>query len=291
MQAMLLVGDSGYAATASLNQDFAAPANESDLPLSIQFDARVTDTTLTDCWSSICIGSTKNIVADNASAKFGIRPELDGSLQIWIDGVPQPVASRAGNNFRIVLSNTAGTGSAFNGNGSKATLYNGPTLVGTYTLPQLAAGDGYLSFSANPYIGSWNLTRIDNLRIEVVSDYEAWSTALGLSGGETGDDDHDGLSNFAEYTFGLDPKSGASCSSYSAFPAPDTGTFSYTRRKRSLTGMTFTVWTSTDLTDWTEDAGAVQATTGTSGDQEIVEVTLTPSLQENPRLFVRIQAN
>ena len=252
----------------------------------------MTDTSDTDCWSSICIGSAKNITANDNRARFGILPELDGTLEIWIDGTQQPVASRSGNTFRIVLSNTAGTGSAFNGNGSKAALYNGTTLVGTYPLPQLATGDGYLSFAANPYNGSWNITRIDNLGIDLVSDYDAWAASLGLTGGAADDDDGDGQSNTEEYAFGLDPKSGTSTQPYLSFPAPSTGTFTYTRRKVSLSGMDFTVWTSTDLTNWTEDTAAVQSATAIPGtDNESVEVTLTGFPSSEARLFVRISAN
>jgi hypothetical protein len=74
-------------------------------------------------------------------------------------------------------------------------------------------------------------------------------------------------------------------------PVPDTGTFTYTRRKRSLNGMNFTVWTSTDMTEWNEDRGAIQTVTGASGDMETVGVTLSPSLLQNPRLFLHIRAN
>jgi alpha-L-rhamnosidase len=290
--AMLLVGDNGYAATAALNRDFSASANEFDLPIAFQMDARVTDTTVPSCWSSICIGSARNITANDNRARFGFLPVLNGSLQVWIDGVKQlPDTSHAGNSFRVVLSNTAGNGSAFNGNGSKATLYDGATPIGTYTLPQLGAGDGYLSFSANPYNGSWNLTRIDNLRIELVSDYDAWSSSLGLTEGPAGDDDQDGHSNLDEYAFGLDPRSGASIQPFSNFPAPSTGTFTYTRRKRTLSGMDFTIWTSTSLTDWTQDTGAEQNTEAIPGtDKETVEVSLSPALRSESRLFLRISA-
>lgn len=289
--AMLLVGDAGYAATASLNQDFATPANDADLPLSIQFDARVTDTTSTSCWSSISIGSARNITANDNRAKFGILPVLDGSLQIWVNGVQQPIASHAGNTFRIVFSNTAGTGSAFNGNGSKATLYDGTTLVGTYTLPQLATGDGYPSFSANPYNGSWNITRIDNLGIALVSDYDAWAASIGLSGGPDGDDDGDGLSNADEYAFGLDPIGGNTVDPISVPFNRDTGTFSYTRRLQSHTGLTYSIWHSTDLTNWNQDMGALEGTPSLSGEVETVPVTITLDLLTNPKLFVQVRAH
>ena len=290
--AMLLVGDSGDGASAALNQDFSTPANEFDLPLSFKMDARVTDTTVPGCWSSIGIGSAKNITANDNRVRFGILPALNGSMQVWINGIKQlPDTSHAGNTFRIVLSNTAGNGSAFNGNGSKAALYDGTTLLGTYPLPQLATGDGYLSFSANPYNGSWNITRIDNLSITLVSDYDAWKTAIQLSGGPNGDDDQDGQSNFDEYAFGLNPKSGGSMNPYLNFPTPSTGNFSYTRRKRTLSGLTFTVSTSTNLNDWTEDSAALQTAVAIPGtDNESVEVRLSPSLLSETRLFVRVSA-
>jgi hypothetical protein len=201
------------------------------------------------------------------------------------------VASHGGNTFRIVLSNTAGTGSAFNGGGSKAMLYNGSTFVGTYTLPQLTSGDGYISFAANPYNGSWNITHIDNLSIELVSDFGAWSTALGLTAGVAGDDDSDGLANFQEYAFGLDPKNGASVLPVIILPSPSSGTFTYTRRKSSLTGLTYSVWISSNMTDWSEDSGASQSASATSGtDNESVTVTISPGLLNGSRLFFRIQA-
>ena len=187
--AMLLVGDAGYGSRASLNQDFSTIANDLNLPLSFQFDAWVTDTANTACWASITLGSGQNLIVNSAGAKFGILPAPDGSMQVWVNGAAQ-AASHTGNTYRIVLSNTAGTGSAFNGNGSKAALYNGATLVGTYTLPQLALGDGYLSFGANPYNGSWNLAHFDNLSVAMVSQPSPnfyWTNGTGTSAWNTTD--------------------------------------------------------------------------------------------------------
>lgn len=288
---MLLVGDAGYAATAALNQDFSTPANAFDLPLSIQVDTRVTDTTVSSCWSSIGLGSTKNITANDSRVRFGILPVRDGSMQVWINGSKRPNTRHAGNTFRIVFSNTAGYGSAFNGNGSKASLYDGATLLGTYTLPQLTSGDGYLSFAANPYNGSWNITRIDNLQVTLVSDYEAWASSSGIIGGVSADDDHDGRSNLDEYAFGLNPKSGSSVQPYLSLPVFAAGTFSYIRRKRMLSGMNFTVWTSSDLSNWTNDTGATQSVIASHGDIEDVQVTLSASQLSNSKLFVRVHAD
>ena len=109
-------------------------------------------------------------------------------------------------------------------------------------------------------------------------------------GDENTDTDSDGMSDAQEYAFGTDPKSGASAQPVTGIPAPSTGTITYTRRKPTLTGLSFTVWTSTNLTDWTKDTGAGQSVTATSGDVETVEVTLTGSLVENDRLFIQVRA-
>jgi autotransporter-associated beta strand protein len=171
---MLLVGDAGFASSASLNEDFSSMANSLRQPISLEFDATVSDTSNGDCWSSITIGSRQNIIAVSNGAKFGILPTLNGSIQVWVNGVMQPIVRRSSNSFRIILTDTDGLGSAFDGNGSKAILYNGGTLVGVYVLPQLVPGDGWISFSANPFNGSFNITRIDNLSISRVVTTHIW---------------------------------------------------------------------------------------------------------------------
>jgi autotransporter-associated beta strand protein len=293
--AMLLVGDAGYAARSSLNQNFATLANTADLPLTIQMDAWVTDTTNLSCWASITLGSGQNLIANDIGAKFAILPEVGGGLQVILNGSQQILASRSGNNFRIVFSDTAGTGSPFNGKGSRALLYNGTTLVGTYTLSQLTAADGYLSFAACPYNGSWNITRIDNLSVTLASiaispsDYDAWKTANEVIGATNDDDDQDGQSNFMEYAFGLDPTNPSSLQPIIGNPTP-TGILGYTRRKTALTGLTYTVWTSADLSTWNADGEAVQSVIGVAGDIETVQFTLSAPAPEISRLFIRISA-
>jgi autotransporter-associated beta strand protein len=122
------------------------------------------------------------------------------------------------------------------------------------------------------------------------SDYDTWASTHGLSEGAQGDDDKDGTTNSTEHAFGLDPKNGAASSPYLSLPDPGTGTFTYTRRKTSLSGLGFKIWTSTNLIDWTEDAGANQSIAGSTGDSEAVLVALTPALVSNAKLFIRITA-
>lgn len=123
------------------------------------------------------------------------------------------------------------------------------------------------------------------------SDYDAWATANSVFGGPTDDDDGDSLSNDFERLFGLDANSGSSVNPIVVPFDKSTGQLRYTRRTAALTGASYTVRTSTDLSTWTEDTGANQSVTGTVGDTETVEVTLSAGLTTNPKLFVRIQAN
>jgi hypothetical protein len=127
------------------------------------------------------------------------------------------------------------------------------------------------------------------------SDFDTWANSFtpAVSGGATGDDDGDGLDNSFEYAFGLNPKSGASANAFTAPLSKTTGKFSFTRRTPSLTGLTYKVFTSTTLesASWIENVGATLTVTGTSGDVETVEVTLSNPLPlTDAKLFVRVVA-
>jgi autotransporter-associated beta strand protein len=104
---------------------------------------------------------------------------------------------------------------------------------------------------------------------------------------QTGDPDADGLSNFEEFAFGLAPNSGSSVNPITVPLDKTTGQFTYQRLADS--GLTYTIWTSSDLVTWNQDATAGQVATP-SGDNESVEVTLTGPLPSD-KLFVRVQAD
>lgn len=128
--------------------------------------------------------------------------------------------------------------------------------------------------------------------VAAATDYEVWGSLYGVTvGSEKGDLDNDGLSNASEYAFGLLPNSGASVNPIAVPLSKATGSFSYTRRRPSLTGLTYSVWVSTNLLTWTEDTGAIQGTPVTNGDVETVPVTITETLLTHPKLFVQVRAN
>ncbi len=128
------------------------------------------------------------------------------------------------------------------------------------------------------------------------ANYATWSGRgmYDLIGGPSDDDDQDGITNHAEYAFGLIPNSGASCNPISAGLNKSSGTFSYTRRKPSPgTNLAYSVWFSENLVDWTEDTAATEGTPVLSGEIETVEVTLSdlPGSPLPDKLFIRVRAN
>lgn len=145
--------------------------------------------------------------------------------------------------------------------------------------------------------GNWSFDESSGeLMLDIGNDYDAWGAPYGLTAGsEGGDLDGDGLANQQEYAFGLIPNSGASVNPITSQLNKTTGKFSYTRRATpATTGLTYTVWTSVDLVTWTEDSGATasQTVTGTAGEVETVEATITGALPlAQSKLFIQVRAN
>jgi hypothetical protein len=122
------------------------------------------------------------------------------------------------------------------------------------------------------------------------TDYDLWAQSHALAGGVEDDDDGDGLTNAEEYAFGLLPESPSSCNPILTPLDRSSGKFLYARREAGITGFQFSIWTSTDLTGWTEDTGATQAVIDLWDELEIVEATLSPERLSSPTLFVRVKA-
>lgn len=97
------------------------------------------------------------------------------------------------------------------------------------------------------------------------------------------------MTNQQEYAFGLIPNSGSSVNPITAQLDKTTGLFTYTRRKPSLTGLTYVYQYSTTLGSWT--TFTPDGTTTNSGDPvEAVTVDVPNPLLANGSLFVRVTA-
>ena len=103
------------------------------------------------------------------------------------------------------------------------------------------------------------------------------------------DADGDGRTNQDEFAFGLNPTLGSSVNPITVPLNKTTGRFSYTRRNPALTGLTYRIWTSTDLVSWSLDSTAAQAVTTTNGDVQTIRVILTTP-PTAPKFFVRVTA-
>jgi hypothetical protein len=124
------------------------------------------------------------------------------------------------------------------------------------------------------------------------TDYRTWAARFpgtDLSNRD-GDPDGDGLTNNEERLWGKDPISSSPRNPLVFSSDPATASFTYTRRDPTLTGYTYSVWTSPDLVDWLQDTGAVQTPGTPVAEVETVAVTLSPGLLAGPRLFVRVRA-
>jgi hypothetical protein len=127
---------------------------------------------------------------------------------------------------------------------------------------------------------------------QIMDDYESWSAQFpgtDLSDPDA-DFDGDGLSNRVERAFGLDPTNAASANPITVPLDATSGTISFTRRDPRLTGLTYRIWTSGDLLNWTEDAGAVLTPGARVDEVETVAVQLSQELLNEPALFVRVSA-
>lgn len=126
------------------------------------------------------------------------------------------------------------------------------------------------------------------------SDYDIWagSTGYNLSGGPNDDDDGDGLSNFKEYAFGLNPTTGASVNPISQQLDKTSGLFKYTRRATpETTGLTYTYeWSATLGNDWLPFTPASEGTNSGSPVEEIT-VGVPGLLLDNSTLFLRVKAD
>ena len=234
--------------------------------------AKITDGTKTRYFyapSRLVFASVTYAVSYNVNgATSGTGPGAQAKTQ----GIDLTLAANSGNlaktNYTFAGWNTAADGSG--------TSY--------------ATGATYSTDAALVLFAKWtaNDSDSDGLPDWWEMKYSGSTTAMS-AGGNT---DGSGMSNFTKYAFGLDPAKGSSVD-----PIIDTtalhgaGQFSYTRAANSV--LTYTVWTSTDLSDWgSAPAAATQVPRVPAVDGvETVDVTLTGyTAPPGGKLFVRVKA-
>jgi len=229
----------------------------------------------------------------DASASMRFRPTANGQSNQVLGNTTSTLVFEGAINLDLSVANTT-VGNSWNLINLSSFTENAPTLTpsavtssaGNFT--EVSPGQWQLDVPGAKWVFA---TSTGTLSYQLsASDFDTWKSSVGLNGSASDDNDGDGLTNFQEYAFGLDPLSTRSVNAIHRSLDSATGTFSYTRRRTELTGLTYSVWYSTDLTQWVEDTSALHGIPSVNGDVESVTVTVDSSLLSQPKLFLRVRA-
>lgn len=239
---------------------------------------------------SLTINST---IANSIAGATGLTKSGTGTVSLG--GTNSYTGSTVINKGTLSLTtNTSLTNSSGIVIGKDATAilnldFAGTENVASLTINGVAQPDGVYS-SSDP---SGRITGAGTLTVggaPPATPYDTWAANFAPAdvSNPAGDNDGDGLVNQEEFAFGLNPLSGSSVNPITVSLNKGAGTFTYQRRTGS--GLTYKVWTSSNLSTWTIDAGAVLPTITPVGDNETVAFTLTGAPLTEPKLFVRVSA-
>lgn len=179
------VGDDlllAFSASATINYNFATVG----APLMITFDALPNaQADLTNWFSFMVSEGTGTQFVNNGGVDFGILFRANGGTQYFTDGINATdgatgpsVGSNTWANYKIVLSDTAGTGSAFGSGSSRLDYYQNGALLGSVAVSDPFTTDqGYFAF------GGGALAGIDNIQISSIPEPSSVMASLsGLTG-------------------------------------------------------------------------------------------------------------
>jgi len=154
----------------SLNNNFATQANAANQALQISFNLHeVGAYPSTDRWVQFNVGNSQHLDVGNGTVGVGVLFRVNGEAGALSGGagIGTPVTWAADDLITITLSGTGGVGSAFNGNGSQATISIGAFNYGTFNLAQQS--NAFLTFSAFNYGNDqFGLGTFDNLSVSLV---------------------------------------------------------------------------------------------------------------------------
>jgi autotransporter-associated beta strand protein len=228
-----------------------------------------------------------------SAATLGGNGNIGGSVTIQSGGIH--ALEVAGEPGQQATRSITGTLTLDTGNVLTLTAATTPAS-GTYILAVASGGITGTPGTVNLPAGVSGTVAVNGNNLELTvapagGDYATWAGSFpGFTDtAKTSDPDNDGLTNFEEYAFGLNPTSGSSVSPVTA-PDKTAGTFTYTRRKPSLTGLTYTYESSTTLGGWTAFTPPVADVSNNGDPVETITVTIPAALLAEPKLFLRVEA-
>lgn len=145
-------------ATDFINYDFSTING----PIAMTFNGNVDSGDNTD-WFSVMFGASLATVNSNPflvnNNLNGILFRMNGGTQLFdhgnafgSSGTGAAIGDNTWQRYEIILSDSTGTGSAFDGNGTLLTYYEDGKLLGSQSFAQLAPGTGYLGFGVGSKI-------------------------------------------------------------------------------------------------------------------------------------------
>jgi hypothetical protein len=168
-----------FAGRAYVNYDFS----NQTVPIEISFRGLISSISnggLGD-WVSLSIGNPGATPFQfvNGASVSSILFRANGGTEVWNHGSSAPGGSGFApafdvwSDYKVVLSDTAGTGSAFGSGGSRADYYINGSLLGTLNITQLNSGEGYFGFASNRIVG------YDNLQISTIPEPSSLLAGIG----------------------------------------------------------------------------------------------------------------
>ncbi len=239
-------------------------------------------------------------VSVSANAALGGTGTIAGNTTVAASGkLAFNLSTAAGSHDKLDITGSL----TFSGASALDITASGAPAIGVYTLVTAAGGISGLAPATLNLPVDWAATAsisgdgksllLDVTSIGAATDYDTWAGGYlpDNVSDPAADFDGDGLSNFQEYAFGLNPTSGASVNPISQQLDKTTGLFKYTRRATpATTGVTYTYESSTTLSGTWPGFTPDSAVSNNATPVEEITVDVPDSLLANPALFLRVKA-
>jgi hypothetical protein len=151
----------------SLDYNFASIANSLDQAVEFKFNMSVSGGADPTWWAAFAIGSAQNQFVNAGTNRFSSLFRDNGGTQQFASGtaIGESATFSDGNWITLLVSNAAGTGSAFQSDGATdvVKMFVNGALTNTWTNLNFGSADGYVSFQATN-----SVAQIDNFTVTAI---------------------------------------------------------------------------------------------------------------------------